>query len=480
MKESKFKIILFFLVSLIVISILISNIGQNFKGNISSYDFTAKYMNNLKKISSKSKAYQQYINFSASYISKFMRTNNFDSYSDDKYMDEWKVNIPSIQYPSSLEVIKNNRVLKRYQYGTDFFEDFRGNITTGIVKSKADYAENLSSIHNVLKEILLYDGYKDNTTPGAITYTDDKLRSLGASGIISPCYNQDFINTSGYNDKYPYESKNSNGIAKLITTTTVFDELKDFSEKGYSIKIKSGGAIKPFVYKNIYGIIKGAKPKYKPLVISTFYDGVINSNNNKFSISKNYQLTSSILMDCMRVVNKQRLRKPDRTIIFAFLSGYNKDEEGLSHFIRKNQDSNVLILNGLGLSDNYNILYSKNENNLSINASNLMKTNNFNIIYRKIDQTMNYNTLLLSASNIENMNEISVPNYYRVYSSSKFILSLIEDECYNVNLLTGNIRHFKLFEKFVRNHSALLSIIAIILLVLALFVPTKKHHRDKL
>ena len=36
----------------------------------------------------------------------------------------------------------------------------------------------------------------------------------------------------------------------------------------------------------------------------------------------------------------------------------------------------------------------------------------------------------------------SVENYQRW---SRFILSMIEEECYNVNLLTGNIKHFKLF-----------------------------------
>ena len=79
MKESKLKITLFVIVSFIVISILLSNIGQNFKGNISSYDFTNKYLINLNKTSIKSKNYQSYINFSAGYISRFMRSNNFDS-----------------------------------------------------------------------------------------------------------------------------------------------------------------------------------------------------------------------------------------------------------------------------------------------------------------------------------------------------------------------------------------------------------------
>lgn len=496
MKESKIRIFLLIVVSLIVISILTSNIGQNFKGNIASYDYTAKYMSNLNYFAVKSKTYQQYVNFSASYISKFMRANNFDTLVGNKYIDEWNVNLPSIEYASSLEVIKNGRIIRKYTYGADFFEDFRGSITTGIVRSTADYANSLEDIHHVLNEVLLYDGYKKNTTPGAIALTDSKLRALGASGIITPCNDETLTEASGYFKKYPFLPASRKGLAKLVTTNEVFSELKDFGSQGCIVRLMSGGSVKPVTYKNIYCVIKGEKPKFKPIVLCTYLDGFYShehgsGNNSKgtndsFYLSKNYQLTPSILMDCMRVVNKQRLRKPDRTIIFAFLSGYGRSSEdensgeGMNRFVRKGIESNLLLLNGLGLSDKYSILYSKNSNKLSIDTSNILKSSGFDVLSRKRSEKQYYNTMMMTSHNMDQQREIPSPNYYRVNSASKFILGLIEEECYNVNLLTGSIRHFLPLEKFVRVHSAALALLAILLLIAALFLPSRLPKRKEL
>lgn len=479
MKESKTKIFLMIIVSLLVITILFSNVGQNFKTSISSYENTLKYYKTINYYSTKSKYYQRCLNLNSSYISKNIRANNFEPLLNKNYVDDWKSNIATIKFPSTLEVLDNDSdVIKKYAYGTDFVENFRGNITSGIVKSKASFESDSNAIHKVLNEILLFDGYNSLYTDESITDIDLKLKSLGASGIISPMFTPNPRLESGFLDRNLPEPKKGKGIAKFIVNVNVFNELKDYATKGYIIKINSGGEVDPIIYKNVYGVIKGKNTNFKPLVIAVFYDGNYKTNSNKLKINKNYSVPSSILLDCMRVVNKQRLRKPDRTIIFAFLSGYYQNKEGLNHFLETYNNENLIVLDGLGLNKAYTIDYNKFSSTLTSSIDYFLEKVGFNIILKNknIDPTNKY--LILSAKNLNFLPIVNLPDSSKIDKSSKFLLSLIQDECYNLNFLSGNIGQFRRFERYVRNNSALLSIIAITFLIWVLFFPIKNKKEN--
>jgi hypothetical protein len=316
-----------------------------------------------------------------------------------------------------------------------------------------------------------------------ISQLDTKLKSLGASGIISPLHTNKPISESGFYFNNLKLTKNSKGIAKFLVTPSVFEELNSFVDLGYKIKIKSGAENVPITYKNVYGIIKGKKTTFKPLVINVFYDGPYKSGSAKFISKKNYLLPSSLVLDCIRVINKQRLRRPDRTIIFNFLCGYSKGKEGLRHYEEYLTSNNVndiikngfqIYLDGFGLKDGFNIEYSKASSNLASNISYFADVSNLVVETKKKNVDINGNVVNLYINNINNLKDINIPNTKLITNSTHFLLSVIQDECYNINLLTGNFRQTRVFERSVRNNSAVLSIIAISLLAIVLFTPKGK------
>lgn len=475
MKDSKIKIFLMLAVSLLVITILLSNIGQNFKTNISSYENTLKYFKSMSYFSDKAKYYQNYLNSSSNYITKLFRVNNFQPLINNKFVDSWDANIPVKLSNSSLEVYDSNMLVRKYNAGTDFIEDFRGNIVPGTVKSKATYESNLASIHNVLTEILLFDGYTVNDSPESISSVDSKLKSLGASGIISPILTNNPLVESGYFSSDLINIKKGKGIAKFLVTQNVFNELKVFMQKGYIIKIKSGGEISPVVYKNVYGMMEGNNKSFKPLIIGVFLDGTYKFAGKKLLINKNYLLSTAVSLDCIRVVNKQRLRKPDRTIIFAFLSGYSQDRIGLKRFLESYPHGSSIVLEGMGLNDNYILSYNKSSANEYSTVSYFLKKANFIISSKDKDNIFANNVIIRPSANMDLIKEITRPGVVNINNSAKFILNLIQDECYNLNLITGNIRQFRAFERYIRNNSAWLSLIAFIFLILIIFLPFKKR-----
>jgi hypothetical protein len=474
MKEPRIKIFFLLVISLIVFIVLFSNIGQNFNKSISSYDYVVKYYKSLGYYSSSSKNYQKYINSSSSYIAKILKINKLEPLNKS-YTDEWVEYIPNLKFPSMLEVIdRSDRIIKRYSYQKDFVEDFRGNITSGTVKSKADYQPDLISIHKVLNEILLFDGYSNYNSNDAISSADLKLKSLGASGVISPITSYSLLSESGYLENDLKTTENGKGLAKFLVKQNVFNELKNYSAKGYKIKIKSGAEIIPMTYKNVYGVVKGKNPSFKPLVIGIYYDGPHLLSNEKFYIPRNYALSSAIMLDCVNVVNKQRLRKPDKTILFAFITGYSKDQNGLKHLIKASPDGSILLINGLGLNDDFSLDYNKLSSNLNSSVDYFLNKFQFTTFSKIKTQDYENNLLIATAKEINSVPLITTPNLNRNSRCEKFVLSLIQDECYNLNLISGNIRQVRIVGRYVRDNSALLSIIAISFLVLVLFLPTKK------
>jgi hypothetical protein len=463
MQELKGKLFHLILIAFLVIIILFSNLGQNFKTDIFSYSNTLSYSNTFTDLWNKHNDSQDYIASSSDYLVTFLKNNNIKPLLNSNYVEEFPISIPNFKYPSSLEIISRyGRIIKKFQYGVDFTEDFKGYVTSGVIKGKANYIDNINSNEEVT-DVILYDGYS-NKNDNEITTIDSKIIESGISGVISPAYSYDLSYESGsYSNNLKQTDK---GLVKFIVTPSTFSELKKFANRGYIIRLKSGAEIKPTKYRNIYGILNGKKNLYKPLILVSFYDGIYKTPNQSKEEFQKYIMNTSVMLESIRGINSQRISEPDRPIIVAFLSGYSYDKEGLNTLFNKNLNGDIVILDGLGLGDRKILSYSKIAKPLSNTIEHFIKQNDFEIISKNLDLQSDKSFVYILSNSFENP---VLLDFQRLYNSYKFLLSFIGDECYNLDFLSGNIREIRTFKRFVRANSAVLSLIAILLLIFTVF-----------
>jgi hypothetical protein len=465
MHELKGKLPFLFLIALLVIIILISNLGHNFKTDVFSYNNTISISNNLSNKWNNAEQNKEYIISSSEYIISFLKSNNIEPLLGNSYVDEWPIQAPYYKFPSNLEVVSTyGRTIKKYTHGKDFVEDFRGHYSPGIIKDRADYYDDSISLEDSsLRKIILTDEYHNKSTD-AILSLDLNLKHNGADAIISPSHSEDLLYESGIYDSNI--KNNENGLIKFIVSSTIFTELKQFSQRGYTIRLKAGTEINTYQNRNVYGILRGKNNTYKPLVIACFYDSTYKIGKSIDSNFLNYTLTPSVLMESIRGIQTQRLNKPDRSIIFVFLSGYPNNKEGLNEFFKTKIDGDVVFLDNLGISYKNILSYSRSNKNLSMTVEHFAKENNFEIISKNINSEPDTNYVQISSLNNE---ENSSADFQYLYSSYKFLLSLIGDECYNLDFLSGNVRELRTFKRFVRTHSTSLSLLTLFLLIIIIF-----------
>ncbi|WDC84136.1 hypothetical protein PL321_18030 [Caloramator sp. mosi_1] len=145
----------------------------------------------------------------------------------------------------------------------------------------------------------------------------------------------------------------------MLVSQSVYDELKYLTSKGYEIKIKSGAEIKETTLQNVYGIIEGKNKLYKPIIFAVFFDDEYKIDNNINNKEVNNLISSGIMLEAVRAIQYQKLIKPDRTIIFAFLSGYHQNKIGLNMLQDYFEEYDLVLLENIGNSLNSVINYSK-------------------------------------------------------------------------------------------------------------------------
>ncbi len=452
------------IVIFLVIIILISNLGQYFKDDIFSNKNTLSNSNSLVKYWNQSAEYQDYINTSSEYLTKILVRNDLKPLINTNYIQKWSTNLPSFHGNSTLEVLSSyGKIIKKYEYGKDFFEDFKGIIESGETWGKSSYLHSMNSNLQKLQKILLFSGYK-NKSLHEITSIDSSLLSLGVSAVISPASSNYLKYDSGLLE-YSFE-KSKSGLSKLIVSPFVFEELKGFSNKGYSMRIKSAGLIETTQLKNIYGVLSGKNKAYKPLIIAAFYDGMYKTNDTNSREFERYSITPSIITDSIRAINLQRSLKPDRTIIFAFLSGYNQNKEGLKKLLENNIIADYMIFDGLGTGDKNMLVFNRSSKYFASTIENTLKENNLEVLSKSINTDTSNNIVYITTINIE-LN--SLPIYPSVNKSGKFLLSMIGDECYGLDFLSGNIRIFRTFKRFVKDNTLIISSLTFLLLLIIIF-----------
>lgn len=462
MDDLRGKRVYFLLITILVLIILLSNLGQNFKTDGFSTSFSLTNYNALYSRYKNSKSYEEYIKGSSSYIEKFLKSNGLKPF-EKSYVHRYNTLIPNKKHQSTLEVIsKYGKVVKKYEYVTEYFEDYRGTISPGTYMDVPQIieTENLNNI-KYKSSIALTDIYKEKNLYD-IFNIDIKLKKIGISAVISPVKEGDLISPSNlYNGTY-YNYKD--GLTKLLVSQTVYDELKYLTSKGYEVRVKSGAEIKETTLQNIYGVIEGKNKLYNPIILAVFYDGEYKIDDKIYNSNIDNFISSSIMLEVIRAVQYQKLIKPDRTIIFAFLSGYNQNKIGLNMLQGSFENYDLVLLEGIGNSLNSLINYSKNQRDLTATAEYYLKKNQINILSKNIDlNSVNKYTNITTISNQSQINTLFVTKW------GKFVLDLIGNSCYNLDFLTGNFYKLRLFKNLIREYSAILSLITLILLIYTIF-----------
>ncbi|MCX7950739.1 MAG: hypothetical protein N2594_02170 [Clostridiales bacterium] len=456
----------FVIITIIVIIILLSNLGQNFKTDNFSFSNTITNYSNMYSYYTTSKTYEEYISKSSSYIERFLKGQGLKPLNNS-FKQKYTLLMPSIQHQSTLEVIsKYGKTVKKFKYGVDFIEDFRGKVIPGIFISTPQIIEVNSIDLNKIKyksSIALTDIYRSKNLY-EIYQTDNILKNIGISAVISPVTGDLVTNSNLYNGTYFSDKE---GLTKLIVTQKVYDELKYLISKGYEVKLKSGGEIKETNLINIYGVIEGKNKLYNPIVIAVFYDGDYKLNGSQSSIST--FLPTSIMIEAIRAIRFQTLIKPDRTIIFAFLSGYNQNKYGLSILQNNLQTSDLIVLEDVGMSSQAIVNFSKDTKDLASTIEYYLKRNQINILSKNIDfNGYNKYTNIAALSQEQKLNSLYISKW------GKFLLDVIGNTSYNLDFLTGNFYRLRLFKNFIREHSSLLSLITLVFLIYVIFKRNKR------
>lgn len=473
MDELRDKLAYILIVSLIVVVLLVSNLGQSFKPDVFSPGNMLNHINSLKNLWKNSRQNSDYINSSNKYITDTLKGYNIEPLDKGGFVEEWESLTPSFKYPSSLEILASERygrVSKSYDYGNDFLEDFRGLIQPGTVLDSGSYLENMNNSPKVIDTIILFDGYR-NKTEEQIKSIDLELMTKGALAVISPSYSGDLRTESGLYSQY--NDSSNNGLHKIIVSQTIFAQLKGAVKNGSKIKVKSGGEIKPIILKNVYGLIKGKNTNYKPLVLVSFYDGIHTGSGYKYSDFENYTLSASMLLEIARSIKYQRINAPDRSIILIFASGYLNHKEGIEKAFEKNINGDIIILEGFGKSDENFISHSRNAKYLSDSMEYFLNRYNFNVLSKNIYDNTDKSFLYLTGI----QDNINITDISRLSRGGKLLLSFMGAECYNLNFVSGNVAEFRAVKRFVKDYSALLSLAAIVFLTYAIFKRSnQKYH----
>jgi hypothetical protein len=126
-------------------------------------------------------------------------------------------------------------------------------------------------------------------------------------------------------------------------------------------------------------------------------------------------------------------------------------------------------MDGLGTGTKNMLSYNKSSKNFSTSIENLLKKNDLEILSKSIN--MDTSPIMVNVTTI-NFDRNARQNFQTIQSSGKFLLSLVGDECYNLDFLSGNIRELRMIKRFVRDYTPLISFITFILLILVIFKRT--------
>jgi hypothetical protein len=142
------------------------------------------------------------------------------------------------------------------------------------------------------------------------------------------------------------------------------------------------------------------------------------------------------------------------------------NRNGLDVFLKNNYDGDYIIFEGLGSGTDNVLSYNKSAKNFSTIVEKFINKNDFRVVSKNINTDYQKNLIYVTTLDSQG---ITVPDYQTVFKSSKLILSIIGDECYNLDFLSGSIREVRIVKGFIRDYTFVFAAISLSLLLLFVF-----------
>ncbi|MDI6618728.1 MAG: M28 family peptidase [Clostridiales bacterium] len=247
-----------------------------------------------------------------------------------------------------LEVKDGNNMVKGYKYGKDYsfftYMSHKGEATgRGVPVNLSD--KNIKGVKNAIALIKYFKDADSNTL--SMLYKKGYTGVITASGDPSDRRKGQF----GVNDM-----EVSSKLPRVCVDLDVFDELMDYSKKGYTIHLKSSFEVKSFKARNVIGILNSNRKSDDYLIISAHMDHLGPDPDGVYfpGALDNASGTSSII-EIARALSKQPV-KPDKNIVFIAFSGEEENLFGsqyyVSHPIYPLKNSEVINLDMVGAKSN--------------------------------------------------------------------------------------------------------------------------------
>jgi hypothetical protein len=125
-----------------------------------------------------------------------------------------------------------------------------------------------------------------------------------------------------------------------------------------------------------------------------------------------------------------------------------------------------MIFDGLGTGDKNMLVFNRSSKYFASTIENTLKKNNLEVLSKSINKDTSNNIVYITTINLE-LNRL--PIYPSVNKSGKFLLSMIGDECYSLDFLSGNIREFRTFKRFVKDNTLIISSFTFLFLLVIIF-----------
>lgn len=271
--------------------------------------------------------------------------------------------------PYLLEVVDGSNIIKTYNYGTDYKFLIRY-AHSGEVTAKGIVVEEASgNMPKVSGEIALLSVL--NIPYGETPQPLIDLYNAGYRGAIVP--GGETINRIK-GQKALYDDTNASKLPRVAVSNSVFDELKDYSNKGYNIHLKTNFVVAPYSANNVLGVLEAAKPTDDCLIVSAHMDHIAPDPDGAYfpGAVDNASGASSIL-EIARVLKAQN-EKPNINIVFAAFNGEEVWLNGSGKYVSSPlyplQNSKDLNLDGIAAKKDmalYITVSSKSEGNEKCN-----------------------------------------------------------------------------------------------------------------
>jgi len=154
--------------------------------------------------------------------------------------------------------------------------------------------------------------------------------NAGCSGIIS--LGGDVINRvkgqSGY-----YGGSDIPDFPRVSVSKPVFDELIDYSNKGFKIHLAANFVVLDYSSNNVIGVLEAAKPTEECLIVSAHMDHVSpDPDGVYFPGALDNASGASSLLEIARALKSQGI-KPDINIVFIAFNGEEMWHHGSSYYV---------------------------------------------------------------------------------------------------------------------------------------------------